>query len=539
MSDNNEVLEQDNIASVYLEFVKTNGRLPNSTDFHKNSISIKKIRHHFGNMTNLHNFISENYLDEISDYIITDKNVFTHLKFKELNDLIKNKKRFVISTVVSGKKIHIGFYETIKKYCEENDAVLILLPCLDSASMKRTTNETWNFDPLLKEDFFAFQNVKLNENIFLSAIRLSAKQIKPTTGLNRIGQRNGSYIFASPKQFLEYVVNSPDNDKLPHAIMTPGALTENDYKSDRYMSERTSYIAENDHVIGAIIVEIKDERLFHFRQIQCNEDGSFIDLCRLYEPSGKITTIPADIVLGDWHSGKTDPLVVDVIKDMASQLYLRDVIVHDFFDGTSISHHDLNFPLKLAKKAMDNKSSLDDEIENGANELNFLLSNFSKVFMVKGNHDEFLERYLTKGTYVQDPTNHYTSLKLAIQLLEGKNPLRHAYESTGLISDPSRIVWLERDQSYKIGGVECGSHGDLGLNGSRGSLLGIERALGDCIIGHAHGAAILRGVWRVGTSTHLKLDYNRGPSSWTQTHCLIYSNGSRQLINIIDGEWRL
>lgn len=30
-----------------------------------------------------------------------------------------------------------------------------------------------------------------------------------------------------------------------------------------------------------------------------------------------------------------------------------------------------------------------------------------------------------------------------------------------------------------------------------------------------------------------------GASSWLNTHCLLYANGKRSLINVIDGEWRL
>ena len=105
--------------------------------------------------------------------------------------------------------------------------------------------------------------------------------------------------------------------------------------------------------------------------------------------------------------------------------------------------------------------------------------------------------------------------------------------------DPTRVLWYDRDTEYKVAGIELGQHGDLGLNGSRGSLSQSEKAYGDCVVGHSHHSNIMRGAWRVGTSTKLKLDYNRGPSSWNQSHCLVYFDGSRQLINIIDSKWRL
>ena len=48
---------------------------------------------------------------------------------------------------------------------------------------------------------------------------------------------------------------------------------------------------------------------------------------------------------------------------------------------------------------------------------------------------------------------------------------------------------------------------------------------------------INKGVYQVGTSSKLKLEYTHGPSSWLNTHCIIYANGKRTLINIIGGEW--
>jgi hypothetical protein len=531
--------KKEQIVEAYIKSVAENKRLPTRADLVNQGISKDTVRHHFNNLESLHDYIHENHLEEVEKYVLTDKTVFSKVRIQQLREDLKNYKRFVVTTVVTGKELNKDFYASLQNYCSRMDACLLLIPCADIASTR--SSWTWTFPPELQDANFITEDVELNENIFISSIRLSAKQIKPTTGLNRIGQRNGSYIFASPKQFLEYVVTSPETGRLPHAIMTPGALTVADYETDLYMSERTAYIAQNDHVYGAVIVEIQDEQIFHFRQVQCDADGVVIDLGIEYWPNGEITYINSSIVLGDWHSGYTDPVVKDLLVDIVDTVGCSTAFIHDFFDGTSISHHDLNFPLKLAKKAMENKSSLENELETGAYDLLWLLGLFERLVMVKGNHDEFLSRYLIKGTYVQDPQNHYISLTLAKELLDGNDPLKYGYEQTGVLTEEElkRIKWLRRDEEYKIAGIELGQHGDLGLNGSKGSLMSMERSFGDCVVGHAHSAAILRGVWRVGTSTNLRLDYTVGPTSWCQTHCIVYPNGSRQLINIIKGKWRL
>ena len=128
------------------------------------------------------------------------------------------------------------------------------------------------------------------------------------------------------------------------------------------------------------------------------------------------------------------------------------------------------------------------------------------------------------------------SLELARKVIEGIDPLKFAYENYGGVKEKNRVKWLTLDSEYKVNIIELGQHGHLGLNGSKASLLSLEKAFGQCVVGHAHTAAIWRGVFRVGTSTK-RMEYQKGPSSWTQTHCLVYKNGQRQLINFIDGEF--
>ena len=96
--------------------------------------------------------------------------------------------------------------------------------------------------------------------------------------------------------------------------------------------------------------------------------------------------------------------------------------------------------------------------------------------------------------------------------------------------------WLEEDKSYRVYGVECGVHGSCGANGSRGSLAVYEKGLGNCVTAHTHSAAILRNACSVGTVGLMDMRYNKGLSSWTRTCCLIYSNGTKQLINFIPDE---
>jgi hypothetical protein len=81
-------------------------------------------------------------------------------------------------------------------------------------------------------------------------------------------------------------------------------------------------------------------------------------------------------------------------------------------------------------------------------------------------------------------------------------------------------------------------HGDKGASGQRGSIAGFSNLVDKVVVGHSHTPGIIGGAYQVGTSSRLKLDYTSGPSSWMNTHCLVYTSGKRQLINVINGKWK-
>lgn len=318
--------------------------------------------------------------------------------------------------------------------------------------------------------------------------------------------------------------------------MTPGSCTLPNYYSETFVSKRISYIAGHDHQMGAVIIEIEDDDIFHFRQIQCEDDGSFIDMGKQYSHNKKTKGVPVNAIMGDIHGVQADEDAIGMFATLFATMDLRSLYLHDIFDGYSISHHIRDISEK-SKRSEDGMGKLVGELEY-TYDLVKSISDTTKakdVFIVKSNHDEFLDRYLKEGRYVFDAENHLISLKIATALFEDEDILQRGFDVVGKES-PSHWHYLQRDDSSIIAGVECGSHGDLGLNGAKAALNSLERIYGDCVTGHNHTAAIQRGVFRVGTLSQLDMGYNRGPSSWTQTCCLLYENGQRQLINNINGK---
>lgn len=534
MEENEELEGRDLIIQTYLDLLDKTKTIPSVSMFVAEGVKRGKIRHHFGNIDNLHQFMSEEYADEIGKYFSTVDQVFN----KEVQ---KTKDVYVITTAVADAKANIPFLNAIKSYCEKRNGDIWILPC--ESVTNSFENRSATFDRVFREDSFSnfiTEDTQINNNLMLCSIQVSAKQIKPITGLQRIGGREGSYIFASPKQFLEYIPAGNDRVK-NYAIMTPGACTLPHYYSEVFVSKRLSYIAEHDHTMGAIIVEVEDEDTFHFRQIQAAEDGSFIDLGVEYRADGSTARVPVNVVLGDIHGVQADLECIRAFSDMiaSNEIAVDKLFLHDIFDGNSINHHIINIGEK-AKRSLEEQGSLVDELRETWNVVNTIRKSLGadETFVVRSNHDEFLDRYLDEGRYVHDPENHYTAVKIAPSLFEDVIPLKYGFQYvTNGNPEIEELTFLKRSDSVKVAGIELGSHGDLGLNGAKSSLNSLEKIYGECVTAHVHSGAIQRGVFRVGTFTKLDLGYNRGPSSWTQTACLVYENGQRQLVNNVKGKF--
>lgn len=527
------------IIDQYLVAVKATEALPTEVSFRDYDVTRDAVRHHFGSYPKLHDYMEENFGSTIDSFLTTEGRVFSERNLDQLSNDIKSFKRFIITTAVGGKAVHEGFLAAIKSYEKFNTAKLLLIPSEDAANSQ--SRNKWVFKNTFRDETFITTETALNNSIFISNLRVSAKQIKPLTGVARLGQQNGSNIFASPKQFLEYVATSPASGRLPKAVMTTGAITVADYGNDFYMSQRTSYIAENDHIIGAVIVEIKDDDIYHFRQIQANEEGSFVDYGIRYNPDGTTEAEIPNIVLGDWHSGTVEEEMKFSLLNLARELMIDTVIVHDLFNGKAINPHELMLPLKRAKIAASSVPSLEYEIQEVGTDLNFLDHVFGNVVVVKSNHDEFLTRYIEGGLYMKDPINIPLASELVKPYMNDEDLLQYVVENYSDLEDRDAIVWLNRESEYKVGGVHLSQHGDKGSNGSKASMESIEKDVSKAVVGHVHSGAIMRGIFRVGIAGSLDQGYNRngGSSNWTQTHCLVYQDGSRQLINFIDGEYRL
>lgn len=507
------------ILKVAKDFVKQYKTYPSMSDLMLLGLKRTTIRDNFGNLEGLHDAVYKECKDILFD-----------LNREEIPALNTSKyKRYIITTAVTGDVVFAKALRSIQTYEKENKAKLIV------HVSKGSKNLGQSLDPILRGAHICLGDLWLNNNAKLVSVFQSGARTDPTSGgIPRIGKRDSSVILASPKQRLVY--NATGIDKLAHATMSTGAVTYPKYD----ISKATGYVADYDHVMGAIIVEVENDEIFHFRQVQFDSDGGFVDLGRYYIGSKVKKMAPSAMILGDWHAGKTDEAVEKASYKITKALGIKEWVLHDIYDADSTSHHDEGKLLLLTKKADQGRLGLQDELNILTSDVLEMCSVLERVTVVKSNHEEHLERYLDEGRFMKHPHNARLSIELAAAMLTGQNPIEYAVKTfSNNDKRLSKVRWLTRDESYQIAGIECGAHGDKGGNGSRGSITSMEKSYGPCVFGHAHTPQILRQAYCVGTSTATSADYGTGPSSWMNTHCLIYPNGQRQLINCIGGKFSL
>jgi hypothetical protein len=240
------------------------------------------------------------------------------------------------------------------------------------------------------------------------------------------------------------------------------------------------------------------------------------------------------IVFGDIHLGETNQDALNASFEMAYKLECTDnIILHDVFNGHSISHHELNQPFQLLNRENDGSDSLIKELSELVDFFNeYDDCNFT---VVRSNHDEFLDRWLSSNDWRKN-SNKKAYLDLAYHLSETKN-------AKGVIpmylemNDIRNVYCLGIDESYRVADIECGVHGHIGANGSRGSAMQFKDMNTKSITGHTHSPIRIDGHSSVGTLTHLRVGYNRGMSGWMNTNIVIYPNGKSQHVHIINNKY--
>ena len=222
---------------------------------------------------------------------------------------------------------------------------------------------------------------------------------------------------------------------------------------------------------------------------------------------------------------------------MLSVLKPKHVILHDVFDGDSISHHQMKDPFIQFGKEVNGTNSLEKEINSMIEGLK-PFEKYENVVIVRSNHDDFLDRWLKNEDWKKQPTSKNSILYMEYSAMLLRQYSKDPNNVKGVIPEIinksyPKFKTLGRRESYTVNNWELGQHGDVGASGSRGSLLQFRKLNTKIVVGHYHSPGRKDGALAVGTSTNLRVGYNLGPSSWLQSHVLIHEDGKAQHINFI------
>ncbi len=442
------------------------------------------------------------------------------------------KKRFLISWAQNNTPVHKKLLSNMERYAEFIDAEILIIAGRYKNPTSVFTDEDYEFwydevVPYLdanRHDVHKYLSI-------MSDIKIQPTAVNPMTGMQALSGIN-SCVFGSPKVQLEMIPVLEGNK--PKMMVTTGAVTKKNYTDSK-----SGKVGEFHHTFGFVVAEIKDDNTFFLRQVTADDkSGDFTDLYYKVSKEGitKVDSIAA-IVLGDIHFGHHDQEVLDSTMELLNKVTPTHVVLHDVFDGNSISHHEMKDPFIQYGKEVNGTNDLKKEVDEMLDGL-APFEKFKNVVIVRSNHDDFLDRWLKNEDWKKQPTykNSRLYMKYSDMLLEqyGEDPYNVKGVIPTLINERyPKFKTLGRSASYLVKGFELGAHGDVGSNGSRGSLLQFRKLNTKIIVGHYHTPGRKDSALSVGTSTHLRVGYNKGASTWLQSHVLIHTDGRAQHINFI------
>lgn len=532
------------------------------------SKSIRAIRAH---VERYRDYLTENpdaklpeliYRDRRGGHVAVPESVQRQLdEFRFDPDQMNGAKGVIVTAAQYGAPLNTWAWKALKRYAKYRGFPLAVLP------IKYGTVKTVYQKELGERRLASTFPDDLKGHIVLDDLevakghlRLSTARLRPTLQrflVDEVCEIGGprSVIFGAPKFELEH--RPRIGRHYPKAVMTSGAVSHPNYQVDNLgQSDRTGLMASKNHCFGAIIVEF-DYDGFHFRQLHMNKRGDFYDVTSngvVKVTSNKVTeetdAVEA-LVCGDWHTGKTDPTVRKAtIKNIIPFLKPKRVVLHDFVDGDSISHHGVHETTRAAYMGPLQWNSLQKELDASVAELEWIKSKTdAELVLIPSNHPEFVAEYINSMRWTKEKANMEIGARLFLAMIDDLKKRKPA-KVDSRATDPvalwfrEKCPWatvVERKQTYTVAGVLLSLHGDIGVRGGQTRSLQEFRKMNTrAIFGHNHSATIMGPhLWRVGVSTPRMQFYVQNPTTnWTNSHAIVYKTGQIQLINVMKrGKW--
>lgn len=461
-------------------------------------------------------------------------------------------KRYILTAAQNNTRVHKPTWKSLQALAEHYDATLMVSTFMyvhrTQGAAKRGTNKNesqnraWYdaaVEPYINDGYLQLAPGL----IWCGHMNISPTKVSPLSGFENYTGRN-SGIFPHTKVAMTSIATIKSDPAKFN--WTTGCVTLRNY------IQRTAGLkGEFHHVYGALLVEVDSDGHWFVRHLSSDRRGWIYDLRNVAKPSGEVTEhsgIEA-IVWGDIHEDVIDPVMKELAwgeGGMIDELRPKHQVMHDLLDFSRRSHHTRRDPHARFKYFVKNKENIKDEMLSAAEFLRYSQRKFCKTHVARSNHDEHLERWLKEVDWRNDLPNaefYLAAQQAFLKAIREDKPFNVLEWAVNTFAKVPRIHWLQRDESYVLckksgGGIEVSLHGDLGPNGSRGSVRNLSKLGRKVCIGHSHSAGIVDGAWQAGVTGSLHMDYATGPSSWSATHILVYPNGKRSMVTAFAGKWR-
>lgn len=457
--------------------------------------------------------------------------------------------RFILTSAQNNTYVHANFLKSLETMAAHIDAKIIVGTfTYNKFAFSNLDGDDW-YDPKIAKYILDEPAILADGLLWCGELNINPTAANPLSGLQSYA-KGDSAIVPHVKVQLDSL---PTHKTLPVRMMyTTGAVTKRNY-----VQKKAGQKASFHHIFGALLVEVDSDGEWFVRQLIADSDtGTFQDLDTLYTPDGVVGNYNVEAInWGDVHAEKLDAVVAETSfgnnpDSMLNVLKPKYQLFHDVYDHQARNHWVINDPYFRYKMYVSGTDTVEGDIQKVKDVLEMAQRDFCQSVVVESNHDLALKRWLKEADYKHDPANAVFFLECQLQIYKairdhnnGFSILEHCVKKDS--SQLNNIRFLKTDESFKIcanidGGIECGQHGHLGANGSRGSLGVYEKMESRYNIGHSHSCAIRGGAYVAGHMMTVEAaDYAKGASSWSTSVIVTYPNSKRTIITIKNGKWRV
>ena len=395
-------------------------------------------------------------------------------KFTNLEQALRNKEGFLITSVNAGIPINEKMWLTMQKAAEDKNYDIIVYPTggvLDGLDQRLLSSPRVHIITHTYE----------NEFLKLWDAGALAKNQNSLAGFsNKRQHRPMQLVITGHPQIAMQTVPTGTNHIRSTFIWSTGSLSLPLYPFQHAAQKRTSSMAKNNHDMGFIMLEKADgesgpsgegiPNYWHLRQVHFiegyrGESGFSDNMTRYFIPESSKTessktessktessktesskkqgeelslksvlvekTEAEALVLGDLHERLSDPVFIKTAMDFIDENNVKQLILHDPIDGGSHNHHEAKNIRGLIDKFLKGELDYHAEMMGLVGFVNAVTTNFPeiKVVIVDSNHSYWGKALVNQASELQEVVNgrFLTELRNAKQVYDVTDPIRYVF----------------------------------------------------------------------------------------------------------------